>query len=63
MTKMCFLFFSIRICVEYEWYKHVMALNVTKGHTFTVLDKSMKFDKGNLDTVLFQNFDVSNLTF
>ena len=39
----------------------VRALNVRKGHKFSLLDKSMKFGTDELDTILFQNFDGSNL--
>ena len=39
----------------------VRALNVRKGHTISLLDKSMKFGTDELDTILFQNFDGSNL--
>ena len=41
----------------------VRALNVRKGHTFSHLDKSMKFGTDDLHTILFQNFDGSNLRF
>ena len=37
------------------------ALNVTKGHTLSLLDKSMTFGTDDLDVVLFKNFDGSNL--
>ena len=39
----------------------VRALNVRKGNTFLLLDKSMTFGTDELDTMLFQNFDGSNL--
>ena len=39
----------------------VRALNVRKGHTFSHLDKSMKFGTDDLHAILFQNFDGSNL--
>ena len=39
------------------------ALNVTKGHTFSLLDKSMKCGTDDLYAMLFQNFDGSNLRF
>ena len=39
----------------------VRALNVRKGHNFLLLDKSMKSGTDELDTILFQNFDGSNL--
>ena len=36
-------------------------LDVRKGHTFSLLGKSMKFGTDELDTILFQNFDGTNL--
>ena len=41
----------------------VRALNVRKGHTFSLLDKSMKFGTDDLHAKLFQNVDGSNLRF
>ena len=41
----------------------VRALNVRKGHHFSLLDKSMKFATDDLHVILFQNFDGSNLRF
>ena len=41
----------------------VRALNVRKGHTFSHLDKSMKFGTDDLHAILFQNFYGSNLRF
>ena len=41
----------------------VRALNVTKGHTCSLLDKSMQFGTDYLDIILFQNFDGSNLKY
>ena len=39
----------------------VRALNVRKGHTFSLLDKSVTFGTDDLHAILFQNFDGSNL--
>ena len=41
----------------------VRALNVTKGHTFSLLDKSKTFGTDDLHVILFQYFDGSNLRF
>ena len=41
----------------------VRAHNVRKGHTFSLLDKSMKFGTDDLHAILFQKFDGSNLRF
>jgi len=41
----------------------VGVLNVTKGHTFSLLDKSMNIGLDDPDTILFQNCNVSNLKF
>ena len=45
----------------YDPLNLVRALNVRKGHTFSLLDKSMKFGTDDLHAILFQNFDGSNL--
>ena len=39
----------------------VRAFNVRKGHKLSLLDKSMTFGTDELDTILFHNFDGSNL--
>jgi len=39
------------------------ALNVTKDHIFSLLDKSMTFGRDDLYTTQFKNLDGRNLTF
>jgi len=67
-TNVYFLFFfriiHHNIC-RILWYKHVMvrALNLTKDHTFSVPDETMKCGTDNLDIVLLQNCDITDMQY